>query len=320
MMRLNLMSRLLRLRSLAPGALLGLLLFATPAHAGQYVVWPVSGSGTLTPSVGSPSTLTSPDFEYSGGSFSWSFTEHWAYSWEPDDEPDDFPVSATYEVSGSVTLLLTCAPSSQEYESGSGSGSATFGGSTVTADAEFPMGGGESGHHNGETQPLSVVRSLSGWDGEFDVTYSGSISGAGAGTTASVSHTRGSGGVSQARLIYFTGPTDGQQLHTGAGYLARIVDLGGKWKPVLTDDQEIARSAQYYARLTGDLDGLSDVGALSLIPNDTKRKWRTWGPKSTILDRGTYTVGVTLIRKIFSPAISVIEEGFAPPITFTVVE
>jgi hypothetical protein len=185
--------------------------------------------------------------------------------------------------------------------SGTGSGTATFGGNTVTASASYPTPSGHTGVNDGQYQALSVEKEVTGWDGEFEVTYSGSLTTSGC-VYGTILISRSAYGQQVSHLVYIKNPNNkapsNGTYQIAAGQSTRTLDIDGVWKPMSTDVESIDLECDYHVYLTGS--GISDpptsdqkTGILSLIPGNTKRPWRTWGGCHV-----TYGTGLKVIQAI----------------------
>lgn len=127
-----------------------LLMGAGAARAGEYWVAPQSrtGSVTLTPNVGTPTTESLDDSDgswsspYGGffGSISYSYTATIRYSWIPDNEADT-PQSQTLTLSGDSTINLSSTSAALYYSSTATSSFTMFGSThsrTGTNTAHYP--------------------------------------------------------------------------------------------------------------------------------------------------------------------------------------
>jgi hypothetical protein len=266
-----------------------LLLGAVPARAGSYSVYPVSGSGTMTYTGASGSSTTPLTSSFcsgnaGSGSFSFTYTENWHYSWEPSSDEDEYgnsekdePVDQAYELTGSVQFDMMSTSGAMDGP-GSASGSATIGGNTATANLSVAQGGAvlsESGDNVPRT--LTVARTLSGWAGDFTLTYSGSVSTSASGAVdATITLNGPMGGQATTYWIYVTGPRSGSSFQGGFNLAnpfisIKSVEITGVWKNPGWDPE-----ATWRIHLEGVPNPLFDIDPNIPVSQPDSNHWDSW--------------------------------------------
>lgn len=215
-----------------------LLVAAGPARAGYYAAYPESGSGTLSVSYGDYSEttpLSTPDFEAQIGGdagVSYTYTETWRYSWEPTSEEfDDLPIDTVYSVGGTVQFDLV--PTYMDPpQGGSGSGSFSCGDDNVSASITSSEDGQVMSEANvGVPLWVQSEHLLSGWDGTFTVSYSGSLSTTGAMMGMVMFMRDAHGGEIPGKLVYIVSPRrDPIQTFNAPGAEPQNIRVEGVWK------------------------------------------------------------------------------------------
>lgn len=175
--------------------------------AGHYEWMVDEGSGTVNINTGGSTTnisLTSPDFDsstavsgYFTGSLAYQYEEKYSYYWVPDPALDeDPPVDTNVEFTPSADLLFS-GYSGMMWEPGSGSASFSVNGegasaAMTTATTPPPVGSitsDTSGHYD-----VHPTVTLSGYQGEFTLSYTGAMDAGENSAVSGVFKTRGAGG------------------------------------------------------------------------------------------------------------------------------
>ena len=278
------------------GAMVLALVFAGPARAGYYSVYPLEGSGSLTVTHSDGSNTTVPLFGLGfmqslspGDVLTYAYSETMQYSWEPtNDDYDDLPIDTTVTLRGTAQFDFWGTPGAM-YESGNASGAITMAGDSASASLTVTAGIGVTGSENvGVPQQLQADHFCSGWEGTFSLGYSGSVTISGP-IVGEVSFFKDPGYMQPVKLIYVIRPRRGSQFDIENNAYPDIA-IEGVWKrlpslPSLT--------FTFRVLLTGTYKAFGDPDPTVALTYYVANVWNTWSWHGVFRD-GTWMVTAEL--------------------------